>query len=298
MDTGTVDTLAFGTETHPGPARWRLSTVVVAAALALGFLAGGHSGAQSWWGDEERPVEAGSLPVVAGSVRESGTVADHVSFELSFYNAGHRPVSVALRSVGPVSFPVGGGPVVALAGRSRGDVRFVVPPTCAFDPTAPYESVTVHLTRGPGAGRRVVLPLLEPGPLPGYVSSLCAIPTAPTLDEVVGLWLLEEAYGRWTGGEGVHLLRFDEDGSYAADSQGRGLSGRVAVKGRWWLEGGVLETRVDGGYACNPGATGVWQASVRTHRMLDLRNVRGTCPYDPGGVWLLRKLSGVEDPGE
>jgi hypothetical protein len=104
------------------------------------------------------------------------------------------------------------------------------------------------------------------------------------------VWLLETAYGHLKEFAGIHLMRFNPDGTFVADPEGGLFSGDQALWGPYDLHGRLLTIDIEGGYGCRPGSTATARAAIRSANSLSLAWLRGGCPDAHGDVWILRRL--------
>jgi len=279
--------LSFGS---PAPPRRHPRIVVVlglVAALVTGYLVGVQ-------GDEESPAVADrdTRPaLVAGSVREGPDAWERLSFEVVLHNSGPEPVVVYVDRIGPVdvSRDVVRGPVSVSAGATA-LVDVEAPSACDHDLDAPFTTVTAAVDSGEGR-RATVIPLLDATDLLDYLDGACRAPTADLPEAaLVGVWALEEVYGRQGEDEHHLLLWFRPDRTFAVDGTGRLFTAQAAWQGRYTLREGVLRMVTDRGSTCERGRDVTWQVHRRTPDVVDLRFVTGSCPYDPAGLWKIRQV--------
>jgi hypothetical protein len=267
----------------------------VVAALVTGYLVGSR-------GDESTPAAADlDLPgpgLVAGSVREGADAWERVTFEVVLHNSGAEPAVVYLSRIGPVDVhrDVTRGPVRVAAGATA-LVDVAAPSACEHDLDAAFTTVTADVDRGEGRQPEEI-PLLDATALLDYLDGVCRAPTTDLpASALEGVWALEEVYGRQAADEDQVLMWFRPDGTFVADRAGQLFTVRAGLRGRYVLGLGVLRMRVDGGSWCEPGQGAVWQVHRRTSRLLDLRYLRGSCPFEPEGLWKLRQVLTSVPPG-
>jgi hypothetical protein len=113
-------------------------------------------------------------------------------------------------------------------------------------------------------------------------------------EALVGVWLVERVYGRWTRLEGRHVLVFRGDGTMVADPEGVRFTQHRGVLGEYQVSGHRLSVASNGfvGYACLPGEHATWQAGILPDRRVVLTFIGGSgCPRQPGELWVLRRLA-------
>ena len=286
-----TEILSFGSPTPPRLAR-ALAAVGLVAALATGYLVGVRGG-EGTPAVAERELTGPAL--VAGSVREGPDAWERISFEVVLHNAGPTPVVVYLERVGPVDVRRDAirGPVHVAAGATA-LIDVEAPTACDHDLDAPFTTVTAQVDVGEGRNVRSI-PLLDAVDLLDYLDGVCRTPTADLPESALeGVWSLEAVYGRQGEDEGALLLWFRPDGTFVVDGRGQLFTTRAGWRGRYSLRDGVLLMVTGDGTTCEPGQDVTWQVHRRTPRVVDLRFVSGSCPYDPGGLWKLRQvLAGV-----
>lgn len=267
---GDTDEVAFGPPARrAGWLGFALLTTGLVAGLVLGWLL---APAQR---------DDGHETLIAGPVEMTGRAGtDGPLFALRLHNAGGEAVEVTgLRFIGLGDLE--GVTQGSLAAGGRGSLTFAAPDDCA---AVPSSLASARLTlRGGDAEVRVPVPgkgreLLE------YHAARCTEPRTPRFDDLVGTWVLVDAYGEQQP-VGSVIWRFDHDGGFVADS------GRT-VRGRYALASGELAIAAEGGTACDPGEGSFWVPSAvpGDPRLLRVTWVRGTCPADmTGQIWVLRR---------
>jgi hypothetical protein len=187
-------------------------------------------------------------------------------------------------------------------------LRFSARPDCFAGVPRTLPSVRLQLRTPAGSfERQVTLP--EAGSaVVDYQHALCDARPVRSARELAGVWILEEAYGLFPEGEGVHLVRFKADGTLTADPEGLLLEDvQHGVEGTYALRGGRLIHRITGGYGCKKGDRTVWRPGILegwegqvgvAGRRLTMAWLGGHCPDDGAGeVWVLRKVLDGVDPG-
>ena len=288
---GEGEVLSFGS---PEPSRVPRLLVVagVLAALVGGYLV--------WDGGEEEPPAAADRPVpertdlVAGTVREGADSGVRLSFEVVLHNSGAVPVVVYLDRIGPVDVQreVTRGPVRVAAG-STVLVDVVAPTACDHDGDVPFTTVAADVDEGDGR-RPATIPLLDATDLLDYLDSVCRPATTDLpASALEGVWSMEQVYGR-QGTDEQPLVWFRADGTFAISDEGRVFTRGAGWRGSFAVRDGRLLMVAGAGDRCEPGQDVVWQVHRRTTRLLDLRLLEGGCPFEPGGMWTLRRvLAGV-----
>ena len=101
---------------------------------------------------------------------------------------------------------------------------------------------------------------------------------------------MEKVYGPDTWLVGTRQIRFDRDGSFAADRAGGLSSGDVGARGRYRLEGELLTVGVRRNDGCEAPSTATWRVTVR-HDQMSMVWVHGVCPTgERGDAWVLRRV--------
>ena len=283
-----TEILSFGSPTPPRVPR-ALAVGGLLAALAASYLVGVRGGEGAPAVADREPAAGPAL--VAGSVREGPDAWERISFEVVLHNSGPTSVVVYLERIGPVDVrrDVTRGPVHVAAGATE-LIDVVAPTACDHDLDAPFSTVVGDVDSGEGR-RPTSIPLLDATDLLDYLDGVCRTPTADLpVAALEGVWSLEEGYGRQGEDEHLLLLWFRPDGAFVADARGQLFTARAGWRGRYTLRQGVLRMVVAAGTTCEAGQDVTWQVHRRTPRVLDLRFVAGSCPYDPGGLWKLRQV--------
>lgn len=279
--------VSFGSPAPPRAPR-SLAVAGLVVALVVGYLVGLRD-------DEGAPAvaarEATGPTLVAGTVREGPDAWEQVSFEVVLHNSGTTPVVVYVDRIGPVDVHrnVTRGPVPIAAGATA-LIDVVAPSACDHDLDAAFTTVRAEVDAGEGR-RPTSIPLLDATDLLDYLDGVCRSPTVDLpASALEGVWALEEGYGRQAEDEHQLLLWFRPDGTFAVDALGHLFTRRAAWQGRYVLRDGVLRMTTGAGTTCERGEAVTWQVHRRTPRLVDLRFVEGSCPFDPLGLWKVRQL--------
>jgi hypothetical protein len=251
--------------------------------------------------DPELPFSfLGSPPaaaLVGGSLAPTG-LTDPRGFRVGLFNTGEERVRV--RVVGLDGWPT---EVVAthsvdIAPHSWGQAVFTLPQEC--EGPAPPEVTAMRVrTGGPGRPAEQLVELAEPaGALRDHHDLECPAPVSLDSAQLTGLWIVEEARGRWEGFAHKGLMRFTPDRRFAFDPEGRMFDeGKQGFFGTYRLHGSRLHLRSDGGYACGVGYAEVWTTTLLSEDRLRLDIVRsdsGYCRSPPGERQILRRLLPVD----
>ena len=283
-----------GSPAPHAPLRSRLWLLVAAgtmAGLAAGLVVGAITGIPGR--AEDKPLSR--VPVTAGVVTEVlGSSADGWDFELPVFNASASPVDASLVTFGGANWTVTSDRAEDIAAWTWGKIPFSVAANCDVLAPGPMTSVRLRVQTREGAS---VADIALPGrgsALRDYHRAVCASAEPVTASKLVGVWIVEKVYGPDTWLVGTHLMRFDRDGSFAADREGGLYSDDVGVRGKYRLEGELLTIDVTGGHGCVAPVVATWRVTVRSDQM-SMVWVRGVCPSgEPGDAWVVRR---VLDPG-
>lgn len=297
---GDHDTVTFGSGDDPSsPARLRLAAGAtgLAVGLVIGLFAAAQNGVWQSGGTEETSTPL----VVAGSVDMVGDAYEHgPEFAVELFNNGDESITVSGLAFDELHSELVDMKETTLPAGEWTSFSFSASPDCTYRVPATLTSVRVkHRTEDDQeSDEDVALPdggeaLLD------YHELMCA-PASPRAPDLVGVWVLEEAYPLW-GFEGFHLWRFEPDGTFTADNEGRLLSnGERGLEGRYSLRNGRLRIDVTGGFWCTPGQRTVWRPSLLDawkgsapgdQPVLALEWLRGYCPDDSGGtLWVMRRI--------
>ena len=280
------DVVSFGADVSPRPVRWLLVGVAV-AGLLVGYLAGARPEPDAAGGASAD--RAGSVvPVAAGAISNVAAAEDPTEFELPVFNPGDVEVEVTIVDLGGWdSLLQHSTPTTILPGTWR-SLGFSARPDCHDPLPADVRDVGLRVS-SPVRQYAGDVPLVDAGVLEDYHEAFCPGPVPLRRDELSGVWAVEKVYGR---SEGVHLLRFNPDGTYAMDFDGGLLSPDPALYGTYRLRGASLTTVAEGGYGFFAGdpcdTTDRFQATLRSDRRLSLASVRGPCA--DGRVWIARRV--------
>lgn len=289
--------MSFGPDRPASAARPRL---LVAAALVAGAVVGGLLGARMAEGSGQEE-EAGAFELVAGGIErrpygdENGPV-----FGLPLHNGSDRTVEVLdvgfdhLRSdlITDGELTIGPG--------FWGSVRFGPPVGCSPNPPTSLDTVLVTVRTADGE-RELRVPLPDGGQqMLDYHTAVCAPQVMPTVSDLVGVWVVDEAYGDQDFVDAMVWI-FEPDGGWVADPEGKALLGvEHGVDGRWTLERETMRLDVHGGHGCEPGGHSHWRPSLvvddepgsaEMGQGLTLAWLGGECPDGmQGQVWVFRKI--------
>ena len=180
-----------------------------AGGLIVGLVAGSGSDVLSRSG---LAGGASAPPVAVGPVEEAPTQTPE--FVLRIFNPGEHDIEAALVEMG--GWAPDRSTTASVEAGSWGLVEFSPPANCR---NAPADVRTVHLRVRTASGvSEKDLPLpVSAETLVEYHEAVCAPPAPVTADELAGVWLLEEVYGSFKSGEGVHMIRFNPDGTFVMD---------------------------------------------------------------------------------
>ncbi|MGY1616774.1 hypothetical protein ACI797_08510 [Geodermatophilus sp. SYSU D00691] len=271
----------------PGPTTrsWLGVAVPAVGGLLVGLVVGGGGDILSGGGPAGGDSAA---PVAVGPVEEAPT--ETPAFVLRIFNPGEHDIEVTLVEV--AGWAPDRSTTASVGAGSWGLVEFSAPVDC-HRAVRDVRSVHVRVRSSSGVTERELPLPVSAGTLLDYHEAVCAPPAPLTADELAGVWLLEEVYGSFKSGESVHMIRFDPDGTYVMDPQGGLFTGRPAVRGSYRVDGAVLTTTAEGGWACGagPGETATWLASIPADGELRLALQPGSrCPEGDGDVWLTRRV--------
>ncbi|MGY1809287.1 hypothetical protein ACI8AF_18125 [Blastococcus sp. SYSU D00669] len=259
--------------------------MLAVGGLLVGLVVGGGSDVLSRGG---AAGGASAAPVAVGPVEEAPT--ETPAFVLRIFNPGEHDAEVTLVEV--AGWAPDRSTTARVEGGSWGLVEFSAPADCRR-PLGDVRSARVRVRSSSGATERELPLPVSAGTLLDYHEARCAPPAPVTADELAGAWLLEEVYGSFKSGEGVLMIRFDPDGTFVMDPQGGLFTGRPAVWGSYRVDGALLTTTAEDGWACEPGpgGTATWLASVPAEGELRLALQPGSrCPQGEGDVWLTRRV--------
>lgn len=262
---------------------------VGALCLVVGFLAGGRTDLLPRTSGADESSSA--MLLTAGAVMKGagGGSTDGDDFEVPLYNRSDEKFDVTVVDLDGWSSGLQSS-TTAIPPATWGVVTFSAPADCSDPLRRDVRSVRLRLRTSSGVSD-------EELPLPGggdelitYHEAWCA-PGAPVRPkDLAGVWMLETVYGQWTSLEGLHLMRFDRDGTFVVDPEGGLFSGDRGVWGDYRLDGEVITLVTDGGYACGPGSEATARVSVRYENQLVLAWTGGNCPDGHREVWLARRV--------
>jgi hypothetical protein len=284
---GDHEVVSLGSDKPPRPPG-RLLIGVAAASVALGFMVGMPSDVLLGRG----VMEGASAPVAAGAVDLVAGPWDEPVFRVPVFNAGEEEIEVTIVGLRGWASRPRTATAETIAPDAWEAVRFSARPDCASPPAAlgaVYLRVTTATTR---YDRAVALPG-RAAALVDYHTAVCALRVPMQPRHLLGLWLVEEVYGRLRLLEGRHLIRFDGDGTFVAYCEGHRFPGSRGVWGRYTLDRSVLTTETEGinGDACLPGEKATWRATSFPDGRLHLAFLHGSGrPDHPGEVWVARRV--------
>jgi hypothetical protein len=306
---GAPDEVTFGPDGRGwSPPRPR---VLVLLLLVAALLVGALIGAALVGGlDDDRRSGAGQRTVgepgtiaAAPVVRIDGGGRNGPAFGLPLRNDGDEAVEVT-----EFRFPDLRSELVSFEGTTLAPgvwttLRFAAPVDCLAGATGPLATVELTLD----GDRRDGVPLPGSGEeIAGYHAIMCEPQTMPDRADLLGVWVLEEAYGSQFLVRSM-MWRFERDGTYTADPEGRVLLDVPhGVDGRYSLARGKLLVDATGGYGCGGDHHNVWRPSLlegylglgQGRPRLSVTWLAGTCP---GGmtdqVWVFRRLIDVTAGG-
>jgi hypothetical protein len=290
-----------------GPeSRARRSRVLVVAgvvALAVGTLLGLRLGGASTPA-EQASVDSG-LRLVAGAVQP---LRHEYGFQVWLHNTGGAAVEVTgLYAGGPGT---GGEPGDRPEDSARPTtippdewraVRLRTSAACGQpDTDVVHASARPVGSRDPG---ELVLPLPASSPVPEeFLASRCTRLATPQPAALTGVWVV--AHDRAYGSDRPTLWRFEDDGTFAMDSNRRLFQAEPDTRGTYELNGADLSLRVTGASrtACVTGQ----QIDIRVGQLSEERLLlrfarfeptnRDGCVVPTGVEWVLERL--VAPPGD
>lgn len=282
---GYDDEVSFGRDPPPRSTS-RVLIPVAAACLVLGFLAGGQSDILRG----EMTDESSSVPPVAtGGIAKFEAASHGAEFELPVFNPGEDELDVTILDLGGWGAGHLDSRPVSIAPDTWRDVWFSAPPDC--ENPLPDPVSVVHVQADTSTDRwDGDVPIPDDHAVVEYHEIFCDVSDPVTLGELAGVWLLETAYGPQSDFAGIHLMRFNRDGTFVADPEGGLFSGDQALWGPYRLHGARLTIDIEGGYGCGPGSTATARAAIRSDNTLSLAWLRGGCPDANDDVWILRRI--------
>lgn len=282
------DVLSQGAEDLAARPGWRF--VIALGLLALGALIGARVDDELPW---RRAADPAPIELVAGSIAaRTGVDAGH-SYRIGVFNAGDRSVEVSVVGLSDHSLTVTDSARVSIAPRDWGTVEFTVRNDCDRSVVQHVPAVVVRSAGSDSVDQQI--PVTTP-PDAGVADDYgrCAAPTPLHRRDLGGLWVLEEAEGRWADLAKVGLFRFSSDGTFIFDPEGfLFVPGKQGFFGTYRLTGSRLVLTSDGGYACGAGHREVWTTTALDRDLLRL-DIAGSDPgycYVPtGDRQVLRRL--------
>lgn len=285
------EVVSFGSTRRP------VLSVGIAVGLLLGVLGGSVLTGRATPGDP-----AGAPGLVAAAVEHPDSAnADGPVFTLPVRNGGDETVQVR----GLVFDGVGAALVVAagpVPPATWGDVRFVVSADCAAEPPRSLDTVRLSLRTGGGEVEEEVALAGGGHSILDYHAAVCGRGALPRPRDLVGTWVLEEAFGAQAF-VGVMVWVLSPDGTFVADPEGLAqLDVEHGVEGRYALQEGELRLHATGGYGgCDPGDVSRWRPDLvegrvrntvgETPPLMRLSWLGGACPDDlTGQVWVMRRV--------
>lgn len=256
---GAVESLDIGA---PAPSR-RPDRRAIWAAAALGFAVGTALGLLGD-GDRAEPPATPGPSLVATELRQ---VAQSSTLQVRLHNTGEEEVTVRDLHTGR------GGPITAgtsptlIAPGTWADVDLRAPTECREVP-----SLRVYALTGSGDGRGLLtlrLPL-PPGSLAhvAQFSAGCIDRPGVAPDRLPGVWTVADDYTS-TPKQRV-LWRFDPDGTFAIEADGRIFMNGEGITGRYRVGERTLTLRVTGGVraACGARTVDVQVSSLDAFHLL------------------------------
>lgn len=239
-----------------------------------------------------QPVGIGAIEVDPAPMEQGGP-----RFMLPVFNAAEEDAAVSIVDLGGwVPRTVEPEPSVISAGRWQALSFF--PPTACRD-LLPDPITEVRISVGTSAGQEEWLLRLPRAAedVANYQHAVCDKTNTVTTAELSGIWLVDQVFGARTNLERSMLIKFNPDGTFSADAGGRLLaSAALPWQGSFDVRGGRLTLVNDAGWACQSPKSSTSQLSLLDDGRLGLAFLEGTCPEEPPGVWLLRRLLDGEAP--
>lgn len=240
--------------------------------------------------------------VVAGTIERlpSGD-ANGAAFKLDLRNGGDETVEVSGLRFDDLDSDLVAAHDASLRPGVWRSVIFGVTADCSLKVPRTLGSVFLTL-RSPEGEREQEIPLSGRGrSLLDYHAAMCAQQVMPRPRDLVGVWLVEEAFGMqdWVG---IMVLRFGRDGSFVADPAGLALrhTAEHGVQGRYSLEDGELRVDIDSGYMCSRGKSATWRPSLVVgpgttsadeQPRMTIVWIGGECPDEMDGqIWNLHRV--------
>ena len=283
---GYDDEVSFGRESPPRSTS-RLLISVAAVCLGLGFLAGGQSDILPR-GD----LTDGSSsvpPVATGGISQFEGASSGAEFQLPVFNPGEEEVEVTLLDLGGWGAGHLESRPVSITPDTWRAVWFSAPADCEDPLPDPVLVVSIQADASTDKWEGEV-PIPDDHAVVEYHEVVCDVSDPVTPGQLAGVWLLETAYGPQSAFAGIHLMRFNRDGTFVADPEGGLFSGDQALWGPYRLRGARLTIDIEGGYGCGPGSTATARAAIRSDNTLSLAWLHGGCPEANHDVWILRRV--------
>ena len=133
-----------------------------------------------------------------------------------------------------------------------------------------------------------------------YHRAVCARPASVERADLAGVWAVQTVFGSTENElEGVLLMRFEADGTYAWDPDGALFAGEQAAWGTYQIHGRLLVMRPEGGYFCGRGEIATWRPAVDDQDGVLTMVWRRICPDEDGvsphplgphAVWIARRV--------
>jgi len=259
--------------------------------VAVGAVIGARVDDDLPWRRPAHP--ASSIELIAGSIAAPDGIDAGHSYRLTVFNAGDRGVRVRVVGLSDHTLIVSGSERVSIAPREWGSVTFTVRNDCDRSVVRQVPAVVVR-TSGSGGVDHQIPVTAPPDATEADEYPHCAAPTSLHRRDLGGLWVVEEAEGRWADLAKVGLFWFRSDGSFAFDPEGFLFEpGKQGFFGRYRVAGPRLVLRSAGGYACGRGYREVWTTTALTENLLRLDIVdsdAGYCYVPAGDRQLLRRV--------
>ena len=271
---------------------WVPIAAVAATALVIGLVLGVLVGDRSdLLTSRSSRTAAEPASVSVGAIQQFQLRASTGwDFELPVYNATAAPIDADLVALEGLVTPFTSDRAQQVGAGSWGVIRFSATPNCEAPPPTSVSSVRLRLD-GPDGRSEVTRPLPEGGKaLVEHDQALCGLGTPVDPERLAGVWLVERAYGPDMYLAGTYLMRFTRGGSYAADPEGRLLSGAPAIRGTYRVRGEILEITTLNASGCGAGTKATWRATFDAAGRLTMVYLNGDCPEgDQGDVWVARR---------
>ena len=272
--------------------------VALAAALALAVGLGfwlGRSDLGST-APSSGPGESGPL-VAAGAIGHArGSAVTGWDFALPVFNGSAATVHIAVAGLAGLVAPVRAEPDVEVGPGAWGSARFAVSTSCDTPSPGVIPSVRLRITTG-GSTATATLPIESEGQLlVDYLRAVCGAGDLVRPGDLVGSWIVEQAFGPERYVAGAQLMRFTRGGAYVTELQDRLLGSGSAVRGRYRLRGEVMVVTTENGSGCGAGARATWRTTLDSDDRLTMVYLGGDCPEgEEGNVWVSRRLLRDED---